>query len=130
MPGENGPTRVAVVEESAELAGLKDEAAVFAPGLDRNGWSRSTWGRLRIMGFVEPRRCRRCDVTGLDTSPIVAAFVERAVMRSFDTRPLPVRRITQGECRRRVKVCERIWRQLRIEKKWSVQRACDTSTAT
>lgn len=64
-------------------------------------------------------------MTGLDASPVVAASVERAVMRSFDTRPLPVRRITQDECRRRVQVCERIWKQLRLEKKWSLQRACD-----
>ena len=32
VPGENGPTRVAVVEESAELAGLKDERGSFRAG--------------------------------------------------------------------------------------------------
>ena len=60
-----------------------------------------------------------------DVSPQLALVVERAVMRSFETRPLPIRGITSNECRRRVKICERIWTVLRIDHKWSVQRACD-----
>ena len=68
----------------------------------------------------------RCSVDSwLDASPAVAAAVERAVMRSFETRPLPIRGITSNECRRRVQICERIWKALRMDKSWSLQRACD-----
>lgn len=56
---------------------------------------------------------------------MVAQAVERAVMRSFETRALPLRGITTSEARRRVQICERIWKALRLEKRWSVQRACD-----
>ena len=62
---------------------------------------------------------------GLDKSNVVATAAERAVVRSFQTRPLPIRGITRTEARRRVKICERIWQVLRHEKKWSLQRACD-----
>ena len=61
----------------------------------------------------------------IDTTPVVAQAVERAVMRSFETRPLPLRAITTSEARHRVQVCEQIWRALRLDKRWSVQRACD-----
>jgi len=61
----------------------------------------------------------------LDASPAVAAAVERAVVRSFETRPMPLRGITTSEARRRVQICERIWKALRLEKRWSLQRACD-----
>jgi len=61
----------------------------------------------------------------IDRSPMVAQAVERAVMRSFETRPLPLRGITTSEARRRVQICERIWKALRLEKRWSLQRACD-----
>jgi len=61
----------------------------------------------------------------VDASPVVAHAVERAVMRSFETRPLPLRGITTSEARRRVQICERIWKALRLEKGWSLQRACD-----
>lgn len=60
-----------------------------------------------------------------DVSPKVAAVVERAVVHSFVTRPLPIRGITTNECRRRVKICEGIWTVLRIDHKWSVPRVCD-----
>jgi len=61
----------------------------------------------------------------MDATPVVAQAVERAVMRSFETRPLPLRGITTSEARRRVQICERIWKALRLEKRWSLQRACD-----
>ena len=61
----------------------------------------------------------------MDATPVVAQAVERAVMRSFETRPMPLRGITTSEARRRVQVCEQVWRALRLDKRWSVQRACD-----
>ena len=61
----------------------------------------------------------------MDASPVVAQTVERAVMRSFETRPLPLRGITSAEAKRRVQICEQIWKVLRLEQRWSLQRACD-----
>lgn len=61
----------------------------------------------------------------IDKAPAVAQAVERAVIRSFETRPLPLRGITTSEAKRRVHICEQIWRVLRLDKSWSVQRACD-----
>ena len=64
-------------------------------------------------------------MASIDASPVVARAVEQAVMRSFETRPLPLRGITVSEARRRVQICERIWKALRLDKRWSLQRACD-----
>ena len=64
-------------------------------------------------------------MTNANASPVVATAVERAVVHSFDARPMPAGRVTQAECRRRVKICEGIWWALRLESKWSLQRACD-----
>lgn len=61
---------------------------------------------------------------GMDVSPMVADAVEQAVLRSFQDRPMR-HGITQAEARRRVAICERIWKVLRLDKGWSVQRACD-----
>lgn len=61
----------------------------------------------------------------VDASNVVAQRVERAVIRSFETRPLPLRGITTSEAKRRVQICEQIWKVLRLEKRWSLQRACD-----
>ena len=33
--------------------------------------------------------------------------------------------VTQAEVKRRFEICERIWKVLRIEHKWLVQRVCD-----
>jgi hypothetical protein len=59
-----------------------------------------------------------------DVSPAVAAAAEQAVLRSFEKRPMR-HGITQAEARRRVAICERIWKVLRLEKGWSIQRVCD-----
>src|SRR3989339_412897 len=77
------------------------------------------------MGSVEPLCFRRCDVNGWDVSRMMERFFENAVMRSFEDRALHGQCITENEARRRVQICERIWKVLRIEKKWSLQRACD-----
>lgn len=60
----------------------------------------------------------------IESSALVSAVVEDAVLRSFDVRPMR-RGITRAEVRRRVALCERIWQVLRIEQGWSVQRVCD-----
>jgi hypothetical protein len=60
----------------------------------------------------------------IDVSALVASAIESAVMRSFETRPMHVG-FTRAEVKRRFEMCERIWKVLRFEHHWSVQRVCD-----
>jgi hypothetical protein len=60
----------------------------------------------------------------VDVSPNLVNVIEEAILRSFESRPMRGG-ITQAEVKRRFEICERIWKVLRIEHKWSVQRVCD-----
>jgi hypothetical protein len=60
----------------------------------------------------------------VDVPPKLATVIEEAILRSFESRPMRAG-ITQAEVKRRFEICERIWKVLHLEHKWSAQRACD-----